>query len=282
VPYRQAPEIEAWRAGTGGDSDYAWRLCRRCGNAYPTEPPSLGILARCWETIHVVDGADPAHAATVWEGRREAGRINAERSYRLLAPFFHGKPGRFLDIACGLGETVRLFAERGWDAEGTDADPTMLPIHQKIGICSRIGQIETMELDGSYDIIHIAHAIYFITDPMAFLAKLRSRLTQDGLLCIVLSDLMSSLDSGLPSYSHTFYPSVDSMRYALALASFESVLVQRTPGSIYLVARAAAVEPPRINTRRIYWLHRTKPLRLATLGRAAQMLRPLARKLLRR
>ena len=34
---------------------------------------------------------------------------------------------RFLDIGCGLGETVRIFADNGWDAEGVDADPSTAP-----------------------------------------------------------------------------------------------------------------------------------------------------------
>ena len=225
---------------------------------------------------------NPAQAAALWQQRRSAARIHADRSYRLFAPLSAGKIGRFLDIACGLGETVRRFADRGWEAEGIDADPTMLAFHREIGIRSRIGQIEKLDIAGTYDLIHIAHAIYFITDPMQFLRKLQGHLAPDGRLCIVLSDFASSLDCGLPHYSHTFYPVALSMRYALALAGFETILDRTLSGSVYMAAQPAEVAPPRISTRLIHWSYRTKPLRYEVVGRPILAARRIAKMLFRR
>ncbi len=280
--WRPDAKIEAWRAGTGDGSRYGWRLCRRCGNGYPTAAPDLGVLERVWEAARVVDASDPTRAADLWRRRRDDARTHAQRSYQAFAPLLGVKSGRFLDIACGLGETVRYFVDRGWEAEGIDADPTMLAFHRALDIRTRIGQIEKVEITGRYDLIHIAHAIYFITNPMRFLAELRSHLAPGGLLCVVLTDLTSSLEPSLPSYSHTFYPTPGSMRYALALASFATVLSRRQSGSIYLAARPAATALPKVNTTLIHWLHRTSPLRFAVIGRCIRAIRPIARAVLGR
>jgi SAM-dependent methyltransferase len=280
--WHRDPRIEVWRAEAGDRSSYAWRLCRRCGNGYPSTQPDLRVLARIWESARAVAANGPGGDEQLWQRRCRDARIHAERSYRAFAPLLGTDTGRFLDIACGLGETVRYFADRGWQAEGLDADPTMLDFHRELAISTRIGQIEEIDLAVAYDLIHIAHAIYFITNPMQFLSRLRSHLTPRGLLCIVLSDLTSSIEHNLPSYSHTFYPTGASMRHALALASYKTAFTRRQRGSIYLAARPSVTAPPTTNTTLIHWLHCTGALRFAVMGRCARIVRPVTRKLLGR
>ncbi len=282
IPFNRSAEVDTWRAEAGDQSQYAWRLCQRCGNGYPTVPPDMRVLSRIWEAARTIDEADAVRAAAVWQQRRNVARAYAERSYRLLAPLAGDKPGRFLDVACGLGETVHRFANAGWDAEGIDADPTTLAFHREIDIRSRIGQIENMDISGAFDVIHIAHAIYFITDPMQFLRRVRSLLAPSGIFCVVLSDFMAAYDSSLPGYSHSFFPVAKSMQYALALAGFETILSRAWSGSVYIAARAGNPALPTINTGMIYWRYRTKPLRYALLGRPYLAMRQIAKKLLRR
>jgi SAM-dependent methyltransferase len=192
----------------------------------------------------------------------------------LFAPLSHTSTGRFLDIGCGLGETVCTFAAHGWDAEGIDADPSTEPFHRDLGIRSRIGQFEQLDFSGSYSIIHIAHAIYFVTDPMGFMRSVRRQLSPDGLFCVVLADFMANSDPGLPSYTHTFFPTAASMRYALALTGFETVLCKHLSGSIFVAARPAEhISIPSVWPTAIWLLYRTKTLRYALLGRPYLLLR---------
>lgn len=282
VPFRRVAKVDAWRKEAGETSLYEWRLCRRCGNAYPSIQPSLAILRRIWEESRVTEPSDARTSQAVWKSRHNAARISAKRSFALFAARASHSPGRFLDIACGLGETVRYFGDHGWDAEGIDADPGMAPVHRQLGICARIGQFETMEIAGDYDIIHIAHAIYFVTEPMRFLGAVRKRLASGGLLGIVLADFMSDADPGLPSYVHSFFPTAASMRYALALAGFETVLTRSWAGSIYIAARPAEAPLPSVHPARIRLGYLTKPVRYAVLGRPYLALRRAAKFVLRR
>jgi len=280
IPYRHDAQTDAWRAEAGDHGPHAWRLCARCGNAFPRQQPRLDILQRVWEANRSVDDAEQEQA--VWRHRQSISRAGAQRSYRLLAPLA-SRPGKFLDIACGLGETVRTFSDKGWDAEGIDPDPSLAPFHRQLGIRTRIGQFEQADIGGDYDIIHIAHAIYFITDPMRFMLIVRAHLARDGVFCVVLADFMSPTDPGLPSYAHSFFPTAASMRYALALAGFETVMTRRLSGSIFIVCRISDNPPlPSVNPLFIWLAYRTKQWRYRLLGRPYLLLRQAAKRVLRR
>jgi len=199
----------------------------------------------------------------------------------LLAPLA-SRQGRFLDIACGLGETVRCFADNGWDAEGIDADPNMAPLHRDLGIRTSIGQFEVLQLQGRYDLIQIAHAIYFITYPTKFIESVRGHLSPDGHFCVVISNFMSSVEPSPPGYAHTFYPTAASMRYALAVAGFESVISRRMGGSTYIVARPVVSRPEvKVHPRIILLGYRTKKVRYWFIGKPYLWFRAFAKKLYR-
>jgi SAM-dependent methyltransferase len=283
IPFADSPDLARWRAEAGSVGTYEWRLCQRCANAYPTQQPIMAVLQRMWSENRADKSLTPEAREKAWNYRRRIGRAGAARSLRLFAPLAAQPFGRFLDIGCGLGETVRAFSEQGWDAQGIDADPLTEPLHRELGIKTRIGQFEQLADDTTYDVVHIAHAIYFITNPRNFISTVRERLTPNGLFCIVLADFMANADNSLCSYAHTFYPTGKSMRYALAVGGFETVMSRHLSGSIYLAARpAAAPKLPPVHPAATLLLHRTKLLRYAWLGRPYLALRQLAAKFLRR
>lgn len=282
ILFAKDPAIARWRAEAGDAADYDWRLCRRCGNAYPSHQPDLSVLQQIWSANRGDECLAPEARDAAWSYRRAIARAGAARSFRSFAPLVANRPGRFLDVACGLGETVRIFADNGWDAEGIDADPSTARFHGELGIRARIGQFEQIETGSSYDLIHTAHAIYFITDPMNFIRGVRARLKPGGLFCIVLADLMASADASLPTYTHTFFPTGASMRYALALAGFEVVLSKSMSGSIYIAARPApSPRLPPVWPFGILLLYRSKAVRYTLLGRPSLALRRFAKRLLR-
>ncbi|WP_158639202.1 class I SAM-dependent methyltransferase [Elioraea rosea] len=234
------------------------------------------MLARIWEANRTRD--DPAKAAALWAERRRIARLGGERAVAFYGPLAAVRTGRFLDIGCGLGSTVRAFADAGWDALGVDADPATKPVHEEFGIASRIGQVETLDLEGGWDIVHSAHAIYFVTDPMAFLARARSVLRPDGLLAITIADVMAWDDSTEPAYVHTFFPTGQSMAYAITLAGFRVVATRRAKGSIHIAACIGAAPMPPVSPWMIRLGHVSRPLRYALVGRPMTILRRLAKK----
>jgi len=271
------------RAQHGDDAHYDWRLCKRCSNAYPSHPPDRRILQTLWAQNRTDDNAGPDEREKIWSYRRAIAKTGAERSHGLFAPLVSNSRGRLLDVGCGLGETILMFTRHGWDAEGIDADPSTAPVHREIGIKTRIGQFEEVALEGRYDIIHIAHAIYFISEPMHFMRGVRQRLASNGIFCVVLADFLANPDLSLPGYVHTFFPTAHSMRHALALAGFETILSRAVSGSIYIAARPAPNPSlPVARTLTTLLLYRTKRLRYALLGAPYLALRRAVKTLLGR
>ena len=282
IPHNTDPAIEVWRAEAGDSAPYYWTLCAGCANAYPSVPPNPKVLAKYWDENRRVNELDGSDGEAIWQRRLAMARVGASRSYQVFAPLHEGPPGKILDIACGLGETVDAFGRQGWHAEGVDVDAHTKPFHERLGVSTRIGRIEDEAAQSIFDIVHIAHAIYFITDPMKFLERARQQLAPGGLFCVVISDFLAATDPSLPGYAHTFYPCAASMRFALARAGLEPVLTRTWGGSIYIAARAAEPRTIPINSRVIYAMYQTKPLRHAVIGRPNLALRRIAKRALAR
>lgn len=263
IPFDRISEIEAILARRELSAGYGWYLCRTCGNASPSEQPSREVLAEYWQTNRAAL-SDPA----AWEYRRKIAKIGAERSWSMFAPLCQtgGKPGRFLDIGCGLGATVKRFQDGGWVATGIDADATTKPHHDAFGIKTRIGQIEAQIWTERFDLIQIAYAIYFVTEPAAYLRRLHELLAPDGVLAIVITDHLSSFQKGGPSYLHTWLPTAASLQYALAHCGYTIVLSQAIKGSHFIAAKAGATTLPRVPADLTLLLHRTQKMRWRCIG----------------
>jgi SAM-dependent methyltransferase len=282
VPFALDQKIESWRREEGDEAIYDWRLCRRCANAYPSHQPHLRLLQKIWLEHKSTPGLTAGKLEHAWLVRRSIAHVLATRSFAIFAPLA-GAGRRFLDVACGFGETVKTFGDQGWDAEGIDADSSIAQVHREMGIRVQYGQVEKMNVSERYHVIHIAHAIYFITNPIQFLSEVQKRLVAGGLFCVVLSDFFAHHDPSLPSYAHTFFPTAASMRYALALAGFETVICKRLSGSIYIAARPRrAVNAPRVSPARTRLLFHTKALRYALFGRPYLALRHTAKAIVQR
>lgn len=232
VPFRDHECGETVRRETG----YHWRVCLTCGNAYPSEQPSLEELQAYWNRNRVDFNADQDIDA-VWQERFRDSAIWAKRTYDFVSPFVRPGMSRFLDIACGLGATVSLFKEQGWHAEGVDADPNTKSFHDRLGISVTIGQVEQLDDRARFDLISIAHAIYFVTDPRKFIRFVRGLLTPDGMFLVVLSDLLSANTDGKPGYVHTWYPTAESLIYVLEQEGFKILRSTRLKGSILVLAK---------------------------------------------
>lgn len=261
--------------------DYQWRLCKQCSNAYPTAQPDVAALAEIWEANRDLQDVDAVSAKRMQAYRINVSRIGAERSFKLYGGLLGGKTGRFLDVACGLGETVRRFAEAGWEAWGIDADPSTKKMHQELGIRTRIGQIESELYDEKFDLIQVSHAIYFITNPMVFFRSVKELLAEGGYFCVNIADFMASNDPTTPNFAHSFFPTASSLRYALALAGFETILCRKWSGTIYIVAKPGSSKPPRVWPILVLLSHRTKTLRYTLLGRPWLMCKQVIKRLLK-
>jgi SAM-dependent methyltransferase len=240
-----------------------WYLCMDCGNATPEEQPDLGVLDEYWQT----NRGSKHDSEDLWSYREAIARTGADRSWNMFSRLREGQaPGRFLDVGCGLGLTVKRFADGGWKARGIDVDGTVKPWHDRLGIDAVIGQIEHQDWDGAFDLIQVAYAIYFIQDPGAFLAGLRRSLAPGGHVAIVMSDLLAFTQPAAATDAHTFVPTPESLEYALVKAGYRVVMKQRIRDSWFLAATPGDAPLPKIDASAILRRHRTRALRWKLIG----------------
>lgn len=282
IPWRRDKNTESLISESYGNDEYRWFLCRTCGNCYPTFVPRLEVWGKLWDRNRDLSDDDKQRQAEIWRYRKEISRRGAHRSYNFVSEVYEGQPGRFIDIGCGLGETVKLFAELGWKAQGIDADPNMRPFHEALGITSQIGQVEAIDLQGKFDVVHTAHAIYFVQNPRSFVAWMREHMTDDGVLCVVLADFLKSDDPESPGFAHSFYPTCSSMRYLLALEGLQVVASKKVSGSIFIAARKGEGPLPSVHPSLIRFGFQSKGVRYRLFGKPLTKLKSVIKRLLGR
>ena len=278
IPFRD-PDSGLRVLKNGG---YHWRSCSTCGIAFPTQTVSLAELQQYWDRNRVIDDTPAADAEAVWQGRWQASQVWAQRTYDFVAPFLRPDMQHFLDVACGLGATVALFRDKGWQAEGVDADPNTRQFHEKAGVSVSIGQVENLQPGAAFDLVSIAHAIYFVSRPRQFVQQVAAMLKPEGLFAVIVSDLLSSLSDSCPGYAHTWYPSSDALVYLLEQEGFVVLTRRSLKGSVMILAKRGQAGVPRGFPRRDYWLHRSQSWRFQWLGRPYRWLVNLVKKLLRK
>lgn len=268
------------------EAGYHWRCCARCGNAFPFPSPNLPELQAYWNRNRV-DLPETSDDVAFWRDRYQASELWAKRTWAFVNPSLRSGTGRFFDVACGLGATVKLFQDRGWHAEGIDANPHTRSFHERLGIRATIGQVEQLQCEGQFDLVSIAHAIYFVTEPLAFIRRVRGLLQPGGLFLVVLSDFLSSYSDNKPAYVHTWYPTAESLAFVLKQEGFTVLRRSRITGSTLILATPAAAgvsnntKMPTGKPLRTYLAHRSHGFRYFLLGRPRQFLATRAKHIIR-
>jgi len=92
------------------------------------------------------------------------------------------KPGKFLDIGCGSGSTVRAATDLGWDAVGIDIDPALIKLGQEkfqANIkCSPL--LESGFEEKQYQFIRLRDVIEHLPNPYDALLEIKRLLIPGG------------------------------------------------------------------------------------------------------
>jgi 2-polyprenyl-3-methyl-5-hydroxy-6-metoxy-1,4-benzoquinol methylase len=117
--------------------------------------------------------------------------------FTVWKPFIHHKAGylipahvangRLLEIGCSRGSYLLRMRQLGWQGAGLDIDLDLLShVHCSYGL--DVHQAEASQLpfgDEQFDVVHLAHTIEHLADPLAVLREVRRVLKPAG--CVLLS-----------------------------------------------------------------------------------------------
>ena len=131
-----------------------------------------------------------------------------------------------LDVGCGEGAFLEKARSRGWKVAGTEID-VMRPAIPGIRVTSSLADVE-----GRFDCITCWHVLEHLTDPLASLREMRSRLTPDGALILSVPDAGGAQARIFGRFwfhrdvpRHLFHFDLRSLRRMLECAGFRVVKV---------------------------------------------------------
>jgi len=114
--------------------------------------------------------------------RRE---VIGRRKYAQIAAYFE-KPGKILDIGCGLGELLSIFQENGWDCLGVEFNELSAGYaREKFGLNIMRESILDFQSDKrKFDCIMLWGVLEHFTQPVSVLEKVHELLRRGGLLVL--------------------------------------------------------------------------------------------------
>jgi len=116
--------------------------------------------------------------------------------YKQIAKYFN-KPGKVLDIGCGLGEVLSVFQENNWDCTGIEFNEFAANYARKSFHLNIINKsIYEFDSSNKYDVIMLWGVLEHFYAPLKILNKIHKLLKNDGILLLEVP----SADSVLVRY----------------------------------------------------------------------------------
>jgi len=223
--------------------------------------PAAGPLVRCARCRLVFAQeaqAAPAPRAVMSDAeRRLEERVAARRRPRFAALLRSaGRPGRLLDVGCGIGGLLEIAREEGWQALGVDVDPAVVAYACQRGLDARVGRLPELGLaPRSFDLVTLWNVIDFVPEPIGVLGEIFRLLVPGGRVFVRTPNVPVQLQGlrlgrllvtagllvharprslGIVNASNF---SARSLRIALELAGFREIGVRNSrpiPGDPYL------------------------------------------------
>jgi 2-polyprenyl-3-methyl-5-hydroxy-6-metoxy-1,4-benzoquinol methylase/ribosomal protein S27E len=131
--------------------------------------------------------------------------VLATRKYNQIQEHFK-KPGRVLDIGCGLGENLSVFKDNGWDCTGVEFNSFAADYARNtFGLNIINKSIYDFDTASKYDLIMLWGVLEHFFDPKKVLRSVHSLLNPDGLLVLEVP----SADSVMVRYYEATQKTVD-------------------------------------------------------------------------
>jgi SAM-dependent methyltransferase len=108
------------------------------------------------------------------------------------------KPGRILDVGCGVGHFLNGMKRRGWQVFGTEvSEEAAAYARERFDLEVFVGPLEQAEFPAAcFDAVTLWHVLEHLHDPLATLREINRLLKNDGLLVFAIPN-WDSVDARL-------------------------------------------------------------------------------------
>lgn len=207
----------------------------------------LGTCRGCGFSFNAVFDPDRMIYDVAYDNHVESAAFR--RYYRdvagMLLDRFEIIDGTVYDIGCGKGEFLRILCELAPGVTGIGIDPSCTPCIEG-NFELRRSTFEESDVAGDARLVILRHVLEHIDRPASFLMALRAAMPAAPLY-VEVPDVDWILDNRAFwdfCYEHCNYFSLDTLRFAMAGASFEVIGQDRAFGGQYQWAIGMPGKPP--------------------------------------
>ncbi len=170
---------------------YPYHACRKCGTWFVP----LAIDDRVVDAFFAAVPEARQIADQMMAGRDQGTQANDRERFshyfQLIAGLTPPPPKRlhYLDIGCGVGHSVELATELGWDATGIEVSEVAVATARAKG--RNVYQPGDLSNERAYDVVSLFETLEHITDPEPVLADVTRRLAPEGVVVITVPNRAS-------------------------------------------------------------------------------------------
>lgn len=181
---------------------YGVKRCPRCRMGWTTPRLDDELLASHYDNPYYarlyhradLDASSGPLARVLGRARAAlADRASTRRMRR--APFAdllrRTRPGRLLDVGCGGGDLMRVFADHGWDVYGIDPTAAAIDAVRALGMDGEVADVSAHAPAAPYDLVAMHHVLEHLPDPVAQLSRARTLVAPAGRLLVVVPNWSS-------------------------------------------------------------------------------------------
>ncbi len=170
--------------------------CRRCDLVFINPRPTQQIIGRYYPQdmywLGETERVDDRNGCDLLEDPK-IGKVikkNYGPMYKIIKRLMP-RPGRMLDVGCGIGWFVSYLKQIGWDVYGVDISDEALEYSKRVfGIKTKLGDIVNVEYpEKHFDLITMIGVLEHLPDPKAALRNIHKYLKDDGRLIIVTQNI---------------------------------------------------------------------------------------------
>ena len=168
---------------------YPYHSCRTCGTWFVPQVIDDGVFEAYYARVPEARRISEAMMAGRDERTRDSDRGRFGHYFELLRPLIGDAAPRYLDIGCGVGHSVELASELGWDARGEELSDVAVATAKAKG--RNVGHPGTSQPGATYDVVSMFETLEHITDPDQVLADAMRALAPLGIVVITVPNRSS-------------------------------------------------------------------------------------------
>lgn len=167
---------------------YGFVECTNCRTWYVPRAADHDLiemfLSSVPEARHLSDTMMTSREATT----RDSDRQRFDQYFRMLEPLIASDEApRYLDIGCGVGHSLELATEYGWDAFGVEISEVAVNAAQSRG--RRVVTPANWRSDGLFQVVSLFESLEHMVDPDPVLAEAVKNLDENGVLMVTVPNV---------------------------------------------------------------------------------------------